>query len=199
VGNIFHNVPFRPYTLLRSPISSTVITLTLLIEITCQPSTLADAFVVNSGGRFDLDSNFSAGVDATDVAILTAATASSITVNLDTSNTSAGANNSGITLTEFNTVNFGNTGAAATTLDGALPLVVAGIGKEVDLNINTGTSAGITITSSTTATTGTLDTVSITGASAFVQTGVMTAANVNSTATHDVTFTAALTSDTVIG
>jgi len=157
-----------------------------------------DAFVVNSGARFDLDSNFSAGVNAIDLAISTAATASSITVNLDTSNTSAGANNAGITLTEFNTVNLGNTSAAATTLDGALALAVAGIGEEVDLNIDTGTSAGITITGSTTATTGTLDTVSITGASAFVQTGAMTAANVNSTTTHDVTFTAALTGDTVI-
>jgi hypothetical protein len=155
----------------------------------------SDAFVVSSGARIDLDANLSNGA-AVDVAISTAASSSSVTVNHDVTNTAGGSNDAHITLTEFNTVNFGNSSTAATTLDGNLALIVAGIGEEVDLNIATG--KGLTITGTTAASTGTLDTVSISGTGAFVQTGAISAATINSTSTGNVTFTAALTGDNTV-
>jgi hypothetical protein len=154
----------------------------------------SDAFVVASGTRIDVDANLQNGA-AVDLAISTTANNSTLTLNHDVTST-GNSNDAHITLSEFNTVNFGNSSAAATVVDGNLALIVAGIGEEVDLNIATG--KGLTITGTTAASTGTLDTVSISGTGALVQTGAMAAATVSSTATGNVTFTGALTGDTTV-
>ena len=157
----------------------------------------SDSFTVASGARVDIDSNFYGTTNA-DLEITTAASNSTLTLNLDvsSSDSNGAATLAGITLSEFNTVNFGNTSSAATVLDGHLAMSVAGIGEEIDLNIATG--AGLTISGNTSASTGTLDAVSISGTGDFVNTGTMSATTVTSTSTGDTTFTGNLTADTTI-